>query len=701
MALQAGSSGVATSSSDEKAASRMGVIEVNDLVYKLEADLSVAVNRTHKTGFFQNNTYSQSQTSIAIFNSGADYIDCRRSFLSVTINPGANPAASAVNTDPRYYAVLSYYFGPTGSVLNLIDSILITSRSGDELSRINDFGQLMYVMIPWVYGKPWAETVGENIGFGSYIGGSNSNFVQSRMSRRRFNIPLYLLSPFFTYGRLMPSMVMSGLRVEIKWKTLDTCTQQFWENTPLHRPLTAGYPDPLVTTGVTSERAGFQPPLTEAPAAFATDGMVYLQGGGVKDFRIGLGGLDATFLDTTQWDWQWTPAAGAVPLQPNAGTLTKNGGVSFFTVFSGRPYIIPGVDMLVYNERNNAQDPGYPVIFDITSIVNQDVLRVTCQRAPFGAGVANAALGAAGGLDPTSPGMYRVSKVPYPNTMQRQGNSPYWESRFLTPSTIGVTYTIDEPRFNNCSIQLSDAVQRHLNEYSSVSGLEIVFADWDRTSAPLVGAAVSVYTEVRKSASRALMVFATVVNNEANPSSRVPYASVYGGSWGDYQFQLGSLYFPQQQVKDTSTSRLTYMDNIGGTAYYYAADAWDRLHPKAAPTAVSLRGAHLDWRLVNQWSIPQYFEDSPDDYLRPFSFSGAYGSYVNGGMCVATTLERSTMFDLSGVPINNSRVLAIRGTYLNPTGAGVEPAVTNSMLYCFLKYVRLCRVFLINIEVEQ
>jgi hypothetical protein len=58
---------------------RQGLITVNDLSYVLEPDLSVAVNKTTKKHFFQSTSYDPSQNGICIFNSGADYIDTRRS----------------------------------------------------------------------------------------------------------------------------------------------------------------------------------------------------------------------------------------------------------------------------------------------------------------------------------------------------------------------------------------------------------------------------------------------------------------------------------------------------------------------------------------------------------------------------------------------------------------------------------------------
>jgi hypothetical protein len=64
---------------------RQGLIAVNDLTYVLEPDLSVASNKTHKRHYFQSQTYSAGQQAICILNSGADYIDTRRSFLQFDI----------------------------------------------------------------------------------------------------------------------------------------------------------------------------------------------------------------------------------------------------------------------------------------------------------------------------------------------------------------------------------------------------------------------------------------------------------------------------------------------------------------------------------------------------------------------------------------------------------------------------------------
>jgi hypothetical protein len=110
---------------------------------------------------------------------------------------------------------------------------------------------------------------------------------------------------------------------------------------------------------------------------------------------------------------------------------------------------------------------------------------------------------------------------------------------------------------------------------------------------------------------------------------------------------------------------------------------------------MSLRGDMFPFQRPDIYQLPVLREIRDDQYLAVPSVFGQTGSFANGAQCVACTLERSTMFDLSGIPINNSRVLALRGTYVNPTVGGAATQIV------FLKYVRLARIFLINAEVEQ
>ena len=124
-----------------------GLQSVNQLVYSLQPDLSVAVNRTHKKHFFQANSYGPGQRGICILNSGTDYIDTSRSWLSFSVDIDSQPGTFA-------------HFGQNGSACNLIDSITISTRSGDELTRLTDFGVYSNMLIPLKYSEDWLKNQG-------------------------------------------------------------------------------------------------------------------------------------------------------------------------------------------------------------------------------------------------------------------------------------------------------------------------------------------------------------------------------------------------------------------------------------------------------------------------------------------------------------------------------------------------------------
>ena len=177
---------------------RQGMLAVNDLTYLLEPDLSVAVNVTHKNHFFQSNSYTNSQRAVCILNSGADYIDTRDSYLQFdmsTVNEGKG------------------FFGAQGSVVNIIKTITISTRSGDEISRIVDCNRLNNMINSYRFSRNWVESVGQTVAHG------RSHLSRVANQKTTYCIPLYLLSDFFGYGRLLPSMIMSGLRIEIEFET--------------------------------------------------------------------------------------------------------------------------------------------------------------------------------------------------------------------------------------------------------------------------------------------------------------------------------------------------------------------------------------------------------------------------------------------------------------------------------------------------
>ena len=99
-----------------------------------------------------------------------------------------------------------------------------------------------------------------------------------------------------------------------------------------------------------------------------------------------------------------------------------------------------------------------------------------------------------------------------------------------------------------------------------------------------------------------------------------------------------------------------------------------------------------------------------DAFSRQYSARfGKIGSFAYDQHVIGVNLERSSLFNLAGVPVNNSRVLAFRAN-LSPItqepsgfgdGKGDMPVLDRRIFSVYLSYVRLCRCFLNNVEVEQ
>lgn len=185
---------------------RRGLVSLNRLDYVLQPDLSVCVSRTMKRHFFQQSIYTPGQRAIVILNSGAEYIDLQNSYLRFNVK---NETST------------SFSYGEHGSAINHISRILLTTRSGDEIERIDEVGQLMSCLDRNMMSKDWIDTHGQMIGYrGAYTPSQTLGEAVAGTATRTFVIPLSCLTGFFkSFDRLAPSMLMSGLRIEIEFES--------------------------------------------------------------------------------------------------------------------------------------------------------------------------------------------------------------------------------------------------------------------------------------------------------------------------------------------------------------------------------------------------------------------------------------------------------------------------------------------------
>jgi hypothetical protein len=218
-----------------------------------------------------------------------------------------------------------------------------------------------------------------------------------------------------------------------------------------------------------------------------------------------------------------------------------------------------------------------------------------------------------------------------------------------------MNYAISNISINAQSYLLSDLVLRNLNSLSATSGLEVVSSTYFSATGQRN---VSLYSaELAKAASRALMCVYSEKLSGPRPITESPMASAALDSsyCAEFQFRLGSLYFPARSVRGNS----------------------------ARETAPQIMSHSL-------MAFNSY---------RPGSGCTVSEKEFRTGACVyAQSLERSNVLELAGQPLSNSRVLQLQANFVDTL---VPPATSVSHDSSFyLKHVILIRVFSQNCTIE-
>ena len=176
---------------------------MNRLNYSLPSDLCVCVSRTHTSQFFQQKQHSPGSTAVVILNTGAAYVCGQRSFLVVDVNNSSSQGVSfgSLAADGSQTSA--------GSACNMFQRMTIMSRSGSVLERVDDLHKLCHIKQQFMYDQQYSDTIMQGAGW-------NMPDVWATNTVKRFVIPMSMLSGLFAYDRLLPSSLMSGLRIELQ-----------------------------------------------------------------------------------------------------------------------------------------------------------------------------------------------------------------------------------------------------------------------------------------------------------------------------------------------------------------------------------------------------------------------------------------------------------------------------------------------------
>lgn len=188
----------------------------NNLVYTMPITNSVASARNLKLYPSDQQVYNDRDTIIFTVQSGAQFVDWSKSFLNFELK--------VQSTDPSFDTtafVKEVCWGRYGSVFNLISSVVVTSRSGVELQRIENFSRYRSLKDWTNKDTTWFDNIGSTAGYKSYGTDVTKNTLGAiREGVLAYSIPASLLGGIFDTDQLMPSNIAAGLRIEIRLSSL-------------------------------------------------------------------------------------------------------------------------------------------------------------------------------------------------------------------------------------------------------------------------------------------------------------------------------------------------------------------------------------------------------------------------------------------------------------------------------------------------
>ena len=216
-------------------------------------------------------------------------------------------------------------------------------------------------------------------------------------------------------------------------------------------------------------------------------------------------------------------------------------------------------------------------------------------------------------------------------------------------------YHIKDISFMLDTVELSDETQKTINMESADNGLEWVTPRIYTAKTAMPTGQTQLSIQVRKSCSQATMAY-TVLQDSTSVTQGVNTQLVDSFS-GDpppansnvsWQYRIGSLFFPQQPITEWASRPIE--------SYYEALYAFDKTkHP--------------------------YHEGSV-----------TFNDFSTDECVLAMTASKNDDLFLSGLPINNSRVLEF-----NYTDGG---SVGDRTVTSFLEYIQVCKCYIDNVAVS-
>jgi hypothetical protein len=258
-------------------------------------------------------------------------------------------------------------------------------------------------------------------------------------------------------------------------------------------------------------------------------------------------------------------------------------------------------------------------------------------------------------------------KIP-PQLMSGLHMEIIWEEAKIALIQTGVGadftgYQINDLAVMTDNVCMTDDIQKTINQQSANAGLEYAYPRVFTAQNVVPGTACN--AQIRKAVSQASIAWSISLSTDNNV---ITADSMQGIAWDAqvWQYRLGALYFPQQQIQDNATAAVN-----GIESYAQAMEVFDKLkHPYCEPAV------------------------APAQFLARISTPGVLGTNPAswGGLGIAAvSLEKDAALNMSGLPVNNSRVLELNATFAN--------TVATRVVVTFLEYMAVARSFVDNTSV--
>ena len=703
------------------------MLEFNALQYNMWPDLTVCVDRTMKNSYFQTSEYgNDNKTAYCILNTGSDFILGRTSYLvfDLEVDNSSNPS-------------LIPLWGAAGSAYNLIKRLTITDRSGNELERIQDVNRLVNLQIRHTQSEKFLTSVGS-----CFLNPAEINSAHAITSQFMDHEP-YAVSGVVENG---PDPAEDS-----SWPTVNTATTGIRANS-------GKVIQPALGGGVSD--VFFDPPAMH----------------GANQFNRYSNNPEPKTIQNIPAALKWAYSSGK---EVTTAKIT-------FTHFFDHKLIFPLGTVICYKIATGAANPhsklqlmtGQPLrVLGHAVEAKKSVLIVTKNTIIHGNNDAEDTLAfenlktmieiiperyAGDQYIRNNPAKYSVSHkrwclplrfmsglFDYDQLLPMQLMSGLriqiewasiseafrWAGSEAKSDFSNMKYTIKNPRIVTDSCKLTDSILQELNSRSANNGLELVYRTFFTTVNTPDKDQAELNIESRKSVSRCFGAFATFYRNYCLSSDmfardRMETLAMNASEW---QWRAGNLYFPNQMMKASqedyglqSMAIETYMHVM--RMFYKLKHTYEESYINVNNYTDTLPGPG-----------PHAFK-----HYNPIDLSGHHKNQYRLDMmeCVPAPqinmypldLERSTVQDLSGLPLNNSRVLNFNWRRFKPQESilpdiGENPQVTRPHalvigqnptyeginyesesnahkgdtfdVIIFMQYLKVARVFIDNIQIEE